>query len=175
MVRKPWTSTCPDEHFHGYNFSSSQMIKVTPIAAYKTYSCNIDKNASVLVTVSFRYNITHPNLLPCLEMTFFHQVQIQIQPDLAKDIRLQSVLTKHGQQMQLAQFSGVLKVKNHKYELVAAEREPSQQLIGQMKSKELLIKNLEDLGFQDIEIGKDELIIPGTSCHTDSREFPRIY
>ena len=91
-----------------------------------------------------------------------------------KDIRLQSVLTKHGQQVQLAQFSGVLKVKNHKYELVAAEREPSQQLIGQMKSKELLIKNLEDLGFQDIEIGKDELIIPGTGCHTDSRESPRI-
>ena len=76
--------------------------------------------------------------------------------------------------MQLAQFSGILKVKNHKYELVAAEREPSQQLIGQMKSKELLIKNLEDLGFQDIEIGKDELIIPGTGCHTDSRESPRI-
>ena len=98
----------------------------------------------------------------------FHQVQIQIQPDLAKDIRLQSVLTKHGQQMQLAQFSGVLKVKNHKYELIAAEREPSQQLIGQMKSKELLIKNLEDLGFHDIEIGKDELIIPGTGCQTDS-------
>ena len=105
------------------------------------------------------------NVLPGLEMTFFHQVQIQIQPDLAKDIRLQSVLTKHGQQMQLAQFSGVLKVKNHKYELVAAEREPSQQLIGQMKRKELLIKNLEDLGFQDIEIGKDELIIPGIGCH----------
>jgi hypothetical protein len=92
------------------------MIKVTPIAAYKTYSCNIDKNASVLVT---------------------------IQPDLAKDIRLQSVLTKHGQQMQLAQFSGILKVKNHTYELVAAEREPSQQLIGQMKSKELLIKHFQ--------------------------------
>ena len=62
--------------------------------------------------------------------------------------------------MQLAQFSGILKVKNHKYELVAAEREPSQQLIGQMKRKELLIKNFEDLSFQDIEIGKDELIIP---------------
>ena len=79
-------------------------------------------------------------------------------------------MTKHGQQMQLAQFSGILKVKNHKYELTAAEREPSQQLIGQMKSKELLIKNLEDLGFQDIEIGKDELIIPGTGCHTYSRD-----
>ena len=39
-------------------FSSSQMIKVTSIAAYKTYSCNIDKNASVLVTVSFYYNNT---------------------------------------------------------------------------------------------------------------------
>ena len=76
--------------------------------------------------------------------------------------------------MQLAQFSGILKVKNHKYELVAAEREPSQQLIGQMKSKELLIKNLEDLGFQDIEIGKDELIIPGTGCQIVSRESPRI-
>jgi len=114
--------------------SSSQMIKVTSIAAYKTYSCNIDKNASVLVT---------------------------IQPSLAKDIRMQRILTNHGQQIQLAQFSGVLKVKNHKYELAAVEREPSQQLIGQMKSKELLIQNLEELGFQDIEIGKDELIIPG--------------
>ena len=96
----------------------------------------------------------------------FH-VQIQIRPDLAKDIRLQSILTSHGQQMQLAQFSGILKVKNHKYEMIPVEREPSQQLIGQMKSKELLIQNLEELGFQDIEIGKDELIIPGTSCHTD--------
>ena len=101
----------------------------------------------------------------CSVNVLSYHVQIQIQPDLAKDIRLQSVLTKHGQQMQLAQFSGILKVKNHKYELTAAEREPSQQLIGQMKSKELLIKNLEDLGFQDIEIGKDELIIPGTGCH----------
>ena len=71
--------------------------------------------------------------------------------------------------MQLAQFSGILKVKNHKYEMVPVEREPSQQLIGQMKSRELLIKNLEDLGFQDIEIGKDELIIPGTGCHTELR------
>ena len=78
---------------------------------------------------------------------------------------MQRILTNHGQQIQLAQFSGVLKVKNHKYELAAVEREPSQQLIGQMKSKELLIQNLEELGFQDIEIGKDELIIPGTGCH----------
>jgi hypothetical protein len=96
--------------------SSSQMIK--PISAYKTYSCNIDKNASVLVT---------------------------IQPDLAKDIRLQ---------MQLAQFSGILKVKNHKYELVAAEREPSQQLIGQMKSKELLIKNWKISVFKILKLEK---------------------
>ena len=80
---------------------------------------------------------------------------------------MQSILTNHGQQIQLAQFSGVLKVKNHKYELAAVEREPSQQLIGQMKSKELLIQNLEELGFQDIEIGKDELIIPGTGCRTN--------
>ena len=51
------------------------MIKVTPIAAYKTYSCNIDKNASVLVTVSFccpsksddlRYDAREPTHLdPC--------------------------------------------------------------------------------------------------------------
>ena len=104
----------------------------------------------------------------------FH-VQIQIRPDLAKDIRLQSILTSHGQQMQLAQFSGILKVKNHKYEMVPVEREPSQQLIGQMKSRELLIKNLEDLGFQDIEIGKDELIIPGTGCHTELRPQSIVY
>ena len=45
-----------------HKFSSSQMIKVTSIAAYKTYSCNIDKNASVLVTVSFSYNYTCINL-----------------------------------------------------------------------------------------------------------------
>ena len=100
-------------------------------------------------------------------MSKIDSFRFQIQPSLAKDIRMQRILTNHGQQIQLAQFSGVLKVKNHKYELAAVEREPSQQLIGQMKSKELLIQNLEELGFQDIEIGKDELIIPGTSCHTD--------
>ena len=80
MIRKPWTRTRPDGHFDGYNFSSSQMIKVIPIAAYKTYSCNIDKNASVLVTVSFRYNITHPKALPSLKMTLFTKFKFRYSP-----------------------------------------------------------------------------------------------
>ena len=63
-----------------YNFSSSQMIKVTQIAAYKTYSCNIDKNASVLVTVSFRYNITLPNALTDLKMTLFTKFKFRYSP-----------------------------------------------------------------------------------------------
>ena len=40
--------------------------------------------------------------------------------DLAKDIRLPSILTEQGQHIQLAQFSGILEVENHKNELTAA-------------------------------------------------------
>jgi len=80
-----------------------------------------------------------------------------------KDRQTMVTVQKTNQDLIIALFlitSGILKVKNHKYELVAAgnQSEPNQQLIGQMKSKELLIKNLEEQGFQDIEIGKDESI-----------------
>jgi len=124
-------------------------LKITQIAAYKTYACNVDTNASVSVMVD---------------------------PKLASTINLLPVGDRA--ESQLCQLSGVIRVTNNKYELNFPSKTKSNIrpiMLGHLESQQRLIHHLTLVGIKDTEIEKNEIIVPGGRIRLNGDETTIVH